>query len=192
MSNTNDLNQDPSGLLENVIKGITSQPLRFVIAIVLLLGGFALRANDLGSNLTLFVLVIAGLAALALVGWYVVEAKQETANADRKRNFRQNSSAGTTYNVDARDQSGAQAFGERATAVQNFGAPAPAPPMRHDLPQRSRKSLEARRASVQKNLDSARRKYNLTSGPQHNELGREIEADEQEIAEIQRQLEQLS
>ena len=107
---------DPQNLLSSIVKRIRSEPLLFAIAIVLLLGGFAVKATELGNNLSLFVFAITGFAGLALIGYYVVAALHEV----QVRGRADASSGSTSYSVTTANSSGPLAVGPNSRASQNI------------------------------------------------------------------------
>ena len=62
-----------SNLVSQVISKITSEPLLFLIAVVVLVIGFASQAAISSADMRFIVVVIAVLAALAIVGYYFVQ-----------------------------------------------------------------------------------------------------------------------
>lgn len=86
-------------IVSQVVARIRSEPLLFVIGIVVLIAGLAAQAATLGSeNFRFIVLVIALLATAAVVGYYIVQALQVRANAQTAAHP---TSAGSSFVVNA-------------------------------------------------------------------------------------------
>lgn len=82
---TNGGNDTASDLVSEIIAKISYQPFLFAIAIAALLIGLVVRGSTLGSpNFRFFVVTIAFLATLVIVGYFVIAALESTRPA-RKR-----------------------------------------------------------------------------------------------------------
>jgi hypothetical protein len=174
-------------LLTAIVKKIRSEPLLFAIAIVLILVAFAAKASDLGANLSLFIFAITGLAALALIGYYVVAALHEL----QPRRTAQ-PAAQSKYNVRTSNSSGPVAIGDRAHAEQHnrflpSTEPAAAPTrvavssLQADLTQRTQ--------NLQR-LQAMEALYPVGGVPKN--IVTEIHAEQRAIDDIRQQLDNVS
>jgi hypothetical protein len=156
-------------LLSAIVKRIRSEPLLFGIAIVLLLLALAARATDLGANLSLFVVAIAGLAALALIGYYVVAALHELQPLRTRR-----SAAALKYNVTTNHASGPLAIGDNAHAEQTI------------------ESLVILQGNLAQHTESLERLKAIqalnATGAVPNDVASQIDAEERAIASIRGKL----
>jgi hypothetical protein len=159
-------------LLSEIVKKIRSEPLLFAIAIVLLLGGLTAKANDLGANLSLFIFAITGLAALALLGYYVVAALHELQPRRATRGSSQSKYAVTISNA-----SGPVATGDKARAEQHIGVASSQLSLQADLAQREENL---------KRLEAIEQLYQ--DGPQRRETVDKIESEKRAIVDIRRRL----